>query len=537
MSLPDRPLELRLWLGWRRPDLAGGHPAFVQRLAEEFLPRTWDVMPLHGLRLYLPSILRPSSADAGLPDEVALLGHVNRIDYESRTDDPEADRYGKLHNKLFVFGGQSRSDWASTLDATGPDEPPLNQPLHLRAAAGGPSWQHADAVPHLLLLRHTATSPPDPRRWLQALAGRWGDVAIWPTAGFSVLWFCARQAIELAEVRDQLSAPGAAPLDVAAFHVAEAVTFPRHAHGVPAEDDRSWIWRITARALPRPGTGTGNRLRQQMQDALHDWHASVPVAWRDVLSGCAPDFAAVNDSLVATHGADIVPALQGRAPAGAPAFGHLWRALELVAPADVRVVLLGQDPYPDPRRATGVAFEQGDLRSWDDTVASSLQRLMQALVRHRWPDQAAAPGRADWTRIQPVLLARQHAGTLVAPPELFPSWARQGVLSLNTGFTWSTHDDAVQAAHLALWAPVLKALLRHLVAREGAPPLVAMSFGTTAQNALAAMELTQGRAHLLHSQHPQSRDLSAADHVLSADDPWSRINTRLDQLGQPPIAW
>jgi uracil-DNA glycosylase len=81
-----------------------------------------------------------------------------------------------------------------------------------------------------------------------------------------------------------------------------------------------------------------------------------------------------------------------------------FRALRLLAPADVKVVVFGQDPYPRPGHATGLAFSAGHGKP------VSLRRIFEILKADR-------PG---WQ-----------------PPErwLLDGWARQGVLMLNTVLT------------------------------------------------------------------------------------------------------
>ena len=78
-----------------------------------------------------------------------------------------------------------------------------------------------------------------------------------------------------------------------------------------------------------------------------------------------------------------------------------FRALRLVAPDDVKVVVIGQDPYPTAGHADGLAFSAGKGRP------RSLARVFEILA-------AARPGR-------------------FRPPDVWKldDWARRGVLLLN----------------------------------------------------------------------------------------------------------
>jgi uracil-DNA glycosylase len=119
----------------------------------------------------------------------------------------------------------------------------------------------------------------------------------------------------------------------------------------------------------------------------------LPEAWRALLDGWTPAACAqVIDRIRAVSaGREIAPA-------------DPFRALRLVAPDDVRVVVFGQDPYPRPGHADGLAFSAGHGKP------HSLRRIFQVL----------AADRAGW---QP-------------PPRWqLDGWARQGALLLNPVLT------------------------------------------------------------------------------------------------------
>lgn len=121
--------------------------------------------------------------------------------------------------------------------------------------------------------------------------------------------------------------------------------------------------------------------------------ATVPAAWRAVLPGWTPEAEAAVAAAVrrASGDAPIAPA-------------DPFRALRAVAPGDVRVVLLGQDPYPTAGHAVGLAFSAGHGRP------HSLRRVFDVL-------EADRPG---WRRPADWPLDR---------------WAVQGVLLLNPVLT------------------------------------------------------------------------------------------------------
>jgi len=124
-------------------------------------------------------------------------------------------------------------------------------------------------------------------------------------------------------------------------------------------------------------------------DDLQSSFASLPADWRARLPGWTPraEQAVVDRVRAASNGREIAPA-------------NPFRALHLVAPDAARVVVFGQDPYPRPGHADGLAFSAGHGKP------HSLRRVFDVL-------EADRPG---WTRPQAWKL---------------DAWAAQGVLLLN----------------------------------------------------------------------------------------------------------
>src|SRR5690606_25218266 len=134
---------------------------------------------------------------------------------------------------------------------------------------------------------------------------------------------------------------------------------------------------------------------------------ALPSAWRDVLE----------EPAVQTTMRELDRFLQSRLDAGVQIFPRQpFRALHEVLPADVKVVVVGQDPYHGPDQAQGLAFSVPD----DCRVPPSLRTMFAELARE-YPDQYT-PQRNSLVR-----------------------WARQGVLLLNTALTVEAHQAASHA--------------------------------------------------------------------------------------------
>ena len=190
------------------------------------------------------------------------------------------------------------------------------------------------------------------------------------------------------------------------------------------------------------------------------------------------------------------PALRARLAAAPFQPSDPFRALRLTPRAEVRVVILGQDPYPTPGRATGLAFAFPPGQPPRDSLRNILAEL------------AADTGqtRAD--------------GDL-------SGWARQGVLLLNTVLTV---PPGQAMGHKGWGWERLTAQILGATAAEG--PRAFLLWGAPAQ---ALCRPLPRDGHLfLESPHPSP--LSAHRGFLGSR-PFSAVNRWLASQGQPPVDW
>lgn len=186
----------------------------------------------------------------------------------------------------------------------------------------------------------------------------------------------------------------------------------------------------------------------------------------------------------------------------APAPERIFAALALTPLDSVRVVILGQDPYPTPGHANGLAFSY--------VGPPPLPRSLVNIFRERADDLGTpAPAPADG--------------------DLTP-WAKQGVLLLNTALT--VREGAAKAgSHLLLgWGAVTDAVIS-AVSRER-PHVVFILWGNPAQAKRALID--ESRHLVLASPHPSP--LSARRGFFGSK-PFSQANAWLKQKAQPEIFW
>ncbi len=185
----------------------------------------------------------------------------------------------------------------------------------------------------------------------------------------------------------------------------------------------------------------------------------VPRAWQPILQ------AAISTSKArALAGFLAGQEAQGRA-IYPPRADH-FRALELTDPDNVRVVILGQDPYHGEGQAHGLAFSV----PVGIPTPPSLRNIFKELAR--------------------------DLGTPAPPCGNLEHWARQGVLLLNTVLTV---EEGKPGSHQGLgWEHITDTIIAHLGTRK--TPTVFMLWGAHAQR---KRSLISNSNHLvLEAPHP-----------------------------------
>lgn len=283
-----------------------------------------------------------------------------------------------------------------------------------------------------------------------------------------------------------------------------------------------------------------------LRDALvlfsTDWRQDLPSTWRTVLSSVEPAGADVGSSL--TFGPEpVFPARRASPLPDARADAHVFRAFDGLAPAKVRCVLVGQDPYPRIGRATGRSFEQGDLETWpaaSNKVALSLRCLVQKLAQSR-TGKAAYVAQDGWSKVMADALS--GALPLESPQALFDRWQQKGVLCLNAGLTLTRYLQGGAPeqvfGHIPFWAPVIGGVLRHLAARRDGP-VVYLLLGEYAQKLAQRMGVRQAaeaagrwgvKVDEVRLLHP------AATGFLAGPNPFDEVNAKLVAMGESAINW
>ena len=220
-------------------------------------------------------------------------------------------------------------------------------------------------------------------------------------------------------------------------------------------------------------------------ERLGDWQPLL-TRWRDSAAGQS-----------------TLAAVDARVSAGASVFpAQVFRALELTPLAQTRVVILGQDPYHGAGQAEGLAFSVAPGQK----IPPSLRNIFKEL--------------------------RRDLGLQAPVQGSLESWARQGVLLLNTALTV---EEGRAGSHSKLgWRTLTDAIIQALCSDMA--PKAFMLWGAHAQSLLPVSPLT--RAHLaLRCNHPSPLSATRAPLPFIGCGHFGLANRHLSEHGRAGIAW
>lgn len=179
-----------------------------------------------------------------------------------------------------------------------------------------------------------------------------------------------------------------------------------------------------------------------------------------------------------------------------PDKADMWNAFKHTAFEDVKVVILGQDPYHGPNQAHGLSFSVQPGVPHPPSLRNMLKELKEDLG-------CAIP----------------QDGTLT-------KWADQGVLMLNTVLTvrkGQAHSHRGQG-----WEQFTDKVIRKLSDRE--KPVIFVLWGRPAQKKKQFIDLD--RHAIIESPHPSPL---SANRGFFGSQPYSKVNDLLKQNGEQPI--
>lgn len=180
----------------------------------------------------------------------------------------------------------------------------------------------------------------------------------------------------------------------------------------------------------------------------------------------------------------------------------VFRAFKLCPLKDLKVVMLGYDPYPQKGVATGILFGNKADTSEED-LSPSLKVVKEAAINLEVPHYCI-----------------NFDNTL-------ESWAKQGILMINSALTVEMNRVG---SHVMMWRPFIAKLLKNLSDANIAS--IYVLFGRQAQT---FKPYINGRFnHIIEIEHPAyyARTHTKMSHELFVD-----ISKRVEEIYKVPIRW
>lgn len=228
---------------------------------------------------------------------------------------------------------------------------------------------------------------------------------------------------------------------------------------------------------------------------------------------------------------------QGRSPEVVPVRELTFQALKPNPPHKWKVVVFGQNPYPRPESATGIAMFDNTFNDWQDSQFGrvvSVRCIIKAAAMWKY-------GIAKKTAIADVRALLKERET-VQPPEWFQAMLTQGVLLLNASLT-ASGDGAMGAdRHTAFWRPVAERIVEEILkakqdADEEDRGVVFAWWGAHARNLKKIVLRLQEKYPDVEVRHIDHANPAAQGDIFCEGDHFAMVNAALASLGADEIDW
>lgn len=232
-----------------------------------------------------------------------------------------------------------------------------------------------------------------------------------------------------------------------------------------------------------------NEVKHKLQEMLR------PSGWHDLLKSylVSEDF----DNIITTLETTVA---EGRR--FTPPLRNVFKAFQSCPLGEVKVIVVGQDPYPQMGVADGIAFSCGNTMKRE----ASLRYIHKAIL------DTVYKGEKELKDLSPDLSC----------------WAEQGVLLLNTSLT--TEIGKI-GKHIPIWKSFTAYLFDMLNAQD--QTYVWVFLGKKAEE---LADLVDDRHIKLVASHPASAAY-AHQQVWDCNDVFNKVNEQLVALGKIPIKW
>lgn len=177
-----------------------------------------------------------------------------------------------------------------------------------------------------------------------------------------------------------------------------------------------------------------------------------------------------------------------------PEYKNIFKAFHLCPYKELRLIILGQDPYPQKNVATGLAFANFS-NTPENNISPSLQVIKESVINYKIPHNL-----------------------IIFAPDL-EEWAKQGVLLLNTSLTCEINKPG---SHNLIWRPFISKLIENICKCNSG--IIFLLLGKQAQSFESNINKLQ---HIIKVPHPS---YCYRNNIELPHNIWTDINKTLISL-------
>ncbi|KUO14106.1 ADP-ribosyltransferase domain-containing protein [Streptomyces sp. DSM 15324] len=228
----------------------------------------------------------------------------------------------------------------------------------------------------------------------------------------------------------------------------------------------------------------------------------------------------------------------GRGPDVVPVRELTFQALKPNPPHKWKVVVFGQNPYPRPESATGIAMFDNTFHDWKDSQFGrvvSIRCLIKAAAMWKY----GIPKKTPIADVR-ALLKKQDT---VQPPEWFQAMLTQGVLLLNAALTASSDGPRGADPHTAFWRPVAERIVEEILkAKQDAEDeedrgVVFAWWGAHARSLKSVVQRLEKKYPDVEVRHIDHCNPAAQGDIFCDGDHFALVNDALQAVGAEPVDW
>ncbi|MFC8509549.1 ADP-ribosyltransferase domain-containing protein [Streptomyces sp. NPDC057411] len=228
----------------------------------------------------------------------------------------------------------------------------------------------------------------------------------------------------------------------------------------------------------------------------------------------------------------------GRSPQVVPVRELTFQALKPNPPHKWKVVAFGQNPYPRPESATGIAMFDNTFNDWKDSQFGrvvSIRCLIKAAAMWKY----GIPKKTPVGDVRALLKERDT----VQPPEWFQAMLTQGVLLLNASLTASADGAMGTDQHTGFWRPVAERIVEEILrAKQEAVDaedrgVVFAWWGAHARSLKRTVLRLQKKYPGVEVRHIDHANPAAQGELFCEGDHFATVNDALLSLGAEAIDW